>query len=360
MASFDKLLLDSSGDYLSLDSSSGDELLLELIPLTQLSHTTDAHLQGQKAHTTDMLLYAGVWYTTDALLQSNDNTKTHLTDTLLQKEEALSHSTDALLYTASTTYHTTDALLQKEESPNHSTDAKIVYTYDVGHTTDALLRVELTTYHTTDASLSGVSIHTTDALLQQLVQLGHSTDARVVYVRTILSTTDARLYYLFTAGGPFVFKKFGIIGLATYTPPIPFYPSDNLPDVQATNRQWLQSRAFWGIDGGFGCDKPHKPYRCVVYGDKLLLGELDPINEGRPELLSSSETIQNIEFQKATEAKEKAEKRNLTRQQDPSYVEPTCEKPLPDYLPEYKDIDSLVKDSLMTQVDKFRRKKRRH
>ena len=160
------------------------------------------------------------------------------------------------------------------------------------------------------------------------------------------------------------FPKFGVSGQGTLRTPPPFDASQTIPPVNANNRKQLVDRLLWGIDGGFRCDSPQKPYRCVVSG------ELDPINAERPEThlpgSQTSFTAQNApESSNQKEAKEKAEKRIRLREQDPSYVEPTYEEPVPNIshrrLPRrMREKSPLIKDSLITQVDKFKRRKRKH
>jgi len=160
------------------------------------------------------------------------------------------------------------------------------------------------------------------------------------------------------------FPKFGVSGQGTLRTLPPFDASQTVPPINANNRKQLITRLLWGIDGGFECNKPQKPYKCIVPG------ELDPINKERPETQSSEtqavSVAQNtIEPQNQEEAKEKAKKRDILRKQDPSYIEPAYEEVIPNIshrrLPRrMREKNPLVKDSLITQVDKFKRRKRKH
>jgi len=124
----------------------------------------------------------------------------------------------------------------------------------------------------------------------------------------------------------FELPDFRIIGVGVFEIPFPFYPDEIEKEIFEINRRQLELKSKWGIDGGFGCDKPQKPYRCIVYSDKLFLGELDPINENRPELLSSKTSTQaqsqyDIIAADGPDdlAKEKAEARQLARIGDPRH-----------------------------------------
>lgn len=119
-------------------------------------------------------------HTTDSLLQK-EFTKTHTSDALLKKELTVSHSTDADLKGSVEKIHTTDALLEKSTTLSHTTDALLVKSAEISHSTDSLLKksFELT--------------HSTDALLANSFTISHTTDAYTVFRFDLTHTTDAFL-----------------------------------------------------------------------------------------------------------------------------------------------------------------------
>ena len=136
------------------------------------THTTDALLSSATSRT----------HTTDASLKGLGLSRTHTTDALVRAERSLTHTADALLKAGQSRIHTTDALLKAGQARTH--------------TTDALLKAEQARTHTTDASLKGLGLsktHTTDAQLQQAVALTHTTNARLQQAGALTHTTNALL-----------------------------------------------------------------------------------------------------------------------------------------------------------------------
>lgn len=335
------LLLDPSGDNLLLQPDgiqhSTDALLYldwgsvehstdaSLIWRGEPDHTTDAFLRYviNKDHSTDGMLWnevlleqstsaflvpeSGVVHATGALVYE-ENDLTHGTDAYLEFAN-VSHSTDSSLWYRNRLAHDADAWLYKPDNLlDHRTNAYLVDIVENGHSTDALLISGRD--HTTDAELYGPARHGTSALLYDEFGIDHGTDSRLYWLRIIDHGTDALLYYLYRSFDVgFGFPGFGFVGSGSFEPPPPYYPdSPNL-----INRRQLSSKYLWGVDGDVSCDKPLKPYSCIVIGDKLFLGEIDLFNVDKPELLSSGSGDVESQDWRAERARAMAEERKRLR-----------------------------------------------
>ena len=336
-----------------------------------LTHTTDAllYVVGSETHTTDALLFAeqSASHTTDALLYAAGS-ETHTTDAIIQAIDTLGHDTDTFLSGESVSFHTTDALLQAiNNSLTHTTDVFLYLSLSESHTTDALLQAASTSrVHTTDTLLQAAStsrVHTTDTLLQAVNNLTHA-----------VHSTDSYLIKIFTGFGDLVFGEFDLEGVGQFDGPgqgnlifgefeiqgsatfaqwfrptnegfvlpkfqlagvgsFSFPNSYELPeqDIRWINRNHVLAPLWgWGRDGVPGCGRPLQPFRCVVVADSCpemfgLAKKLDIIEEFMPTKwpdggITPSTFDAEAEKAKEDRAKNLAEKRNLSRLNDPSYV----------------------------------------
>jgi len=343
------------------------------------THTTDALNQGTSSltHTTDASLSSGssLSHTTDALLLA-ENSLTHTTDALLQAEISRTHTTDALFVLPRT--HTTDALLQAENSLTHSTDALLQGEVSLTHSTDAKIAFVFDISHSTDAALSaGRQLHTTDALLFEPPEF------------SVYHTTSALLYEEYRgAGGPMFLTAFELIGSGEFILPEAFDPAGQILAAIGSNRRILYALWGWGVVDRF---EPFSfdPCPCVSLPRQLppkataatKQEVVQPPGDAKvkhPKIESTTEPPRVLEtFHTPIRVTSVLKESGTVRA--PSIVQPAVEITLadvqapqnavvehhqkirPQFLPRrLRRIDPLIKDSLITQVDRSRRRKRRH
>jgi hypothetical protein len=149
-----------------------------------LTHLTDSLLKKQQELT----------HLTDSLLKKQQEL-THLTDSLLKKQQELEHLTDSLLKAEGQRTHLTDSLLKKQQELAHSTDSFFKLVIELTHSTDSLLKAEVDKAHLTDSLLKKQQelTHSTDSLKKKQQALVHSTDSLLAFVVELTHLTDSLL-----------------------------------------------------------------------------------------------------------------------------------------------------------------------